>query len=77
MAEARQSQASRLDERWEVWLDESIPALGDETPREAARTPRGRELLEALLHDYEWSSEKLPDSAFTLEVETLRRKLGL
>ncbi len=62
---------------WEAWLDEPIPALRDQTPREAARTPLGRELLEALLHDYEWSSQRQPDAFFGPDVAALRRKLGM
>jgi hypothetical protein len=62
---------------WEAWLDEPIPALREQTPREAARTPLGRELLEALLNDYESSNRRLPDPAFGPDVAALRRKLGL
>jgi hypothetical protein len=35
------------------WIDTKVPALGNRTPRQAAKTPRGRERLEALLSDYE------------------------
>jgi hypothetical protein len=43
---------AELEERMiRHWLDESIPALGGLTPREAAKTPEGRALL-ADLFDY-------------------------
>jgi len=35
------------------WADEPIPALGDMTPRQAVRTPEGRERVARLLKDYE------------------------
>lgn len=35
------------------WLDEPIPALGDRTPREAARLTRARPKLVALLQEFE------------------------
>jgi hypothetical protein len=34
---------------WAAWLDERVPALGNKTPRQAARSERGRERLAALL----------------------------
>jgi len=66
-----------MADRWEAWLDEQIPALRDQTPREATRTPLGRELLEAPLHDYESNSGRLPHQAFGPDVAALRSKLGL
>lgn len=38
---------------WDSWVDEPIPALKGQTPREAARSAAGRERLEALLADFE------------------------
>lgn len=38
---------------WDEWVHEKIPALGDMTPIEAAKTPEGRELLEALLTQFQ------------------------
>ncbi len=31
------------------WLDESVPALGDETPKACLRTPKGRMRLKEML----------------------------
>src|SRR5262249_3116290 len=38
-----------LRRHWEQWLDTRVPALGNRTPRQAARSAGGRERLEALL----------------------------
>ncbi len=40
------------------WLDESIPALGGLTPREAAADTNARRELDALLKDMEWSDRR-------------------
>jgi hypothetical protein len=43
-----------------AWLDEPIPALGDLTPREAARRPATRRQLELLLQDMEQAEGRGP-----------------
>lgn len=40
------------ERHWESWLDTRVPALGNRTPRQAARTPEGRERLDALLAEF-------------------------
>jgi hypothetical protein len=63
---------------WKNWFNEPIPALKNETPREAAKTKAGRERLEALLLHYERSSLKNNNSnIFNPDVDDLRKKLGL
>lgn len=42
-------QGEKIEQRW---LDESVPALGGRTPREAAADPAARGELEALLDDF-------------------------
>jgi hypothetical protein len=42
------------------WLEESIPALGGMTPREAVRTPEGREMLEDLFAYIERQQASFP-----------------
>ena len=61
---------------WDAWLDTRVPALGNRTPRQAARTPSGRERLEALLADYSQKSVS-GRNAFAPDVDILKRKLGL
>lgn len=52
--ELRELEAALQEQHWTDWLDESVPALGGKTPRQAARSQAGREMLDALLADFEW-----------------------
>jgi hypothetical protein len=56
------------------WLDESIPALGGRTPREAAADPIGREELSQLLDSFPGPK---PDNPGTFDPQRLREALGL
>ena len=60
--------------RYMGWLDESIPALGGQTPREAARTPDGRRRVAQMIRSY-------PDASGIPGVQVPRadmlRELGL
>ena len=62
---------------WESWFDESIPALGDKSPREAAKTTDGRERLEALLLHYERYDLEKGDNLFKADISYLRKELRL
>ena len=53
-----------------------MPALGRRTPRQAAKTVRGRERLEALLADYVQKGVG-GRNAFEPDIGALRQKLGL
>lgn len=53
------------------WLDDSVPALGGLTPRQAAADPTRREMLEHLLDEFERSGIR------TYDVTELRRELRL
>ena len=48
-AEARAIEQEMRRRHWEEWLDTRVPALGNKTPRQAAKTASGRERLEGLL----------------------------
>lgn len=63
------------EQHWQSWLDTPIPALKDQTPREAAKTATGRERLEALLWQFEGQRESL--RSFSPDVKALRQALGL
>ena len=63
------------EKHWQEWLETSIPALKDQTPREAIKTAIGRERLEALLWEFEGKSESL--QSFAPNVKALRQELGL
>jgi hypothetical protein len=61
-------------EQEQRWLDESIPALDGQTPREAAADPIGRERLEQLFASLPGPT---PDNPGTFDPDRLRRALGL
>jgi hypothetical protein len=63
-------------EHWECWFDMKVPALAGLTPREAARDPKGRERLEALLLEFEWRDAR-GDSPMSPDMDALRRELGI
>lgn len=66
-----------MDKHWATWPDTSVPALRGMTPREAAKDPLGRELLEALLMDFETRNELRDDESMRVDLAKLRRELGL
>ena len=45
---------------WTDWVDKEIPALGGVTPRQAAKTEDGRELLTGLLQEFERNARTRP-----------------
>ncbi|HEV8367691.1 MAG TPA: SEC-C metal-binding domain-containing protein [Pyrinomonadaceae bacterium] len=65
------------EEHWTRWYDDPVPALNDMTPREAATTPEGRDLLESLLLYYESESKRRGDDNFNPDVAAMRRELGM
>ena len=68
--------AQVIQEKEVEWLDESIPALGGLTPREAADDPTRREDLLALLVEFE--RRDLPGTGFTsFNAKRIRTLLGL
>jgi hypothetical protein len=71
-----EAMAALMERHWEAWFDQRIPALGNKTPRQAARTKPGRELLEALLADYGWKNDRMPTNQ-RVDIAALRRELGL
>lgn len=58
-----------------AWLDEPIPALGGLTPREAARSPRSRSQLEALLNEFDQHEARLPEQQ-RIDLRPVRSALG-
>ncbi len=64
---------------WEGWFDEPIPALDNQTPKQASQSQAGREKLEALLTYYEYVDNQRPDSQQSLkaDVQFLRKHLNL
>lgn len=74
--EVQAVEAELARRHWEAWLETKAPALGHRTPRQAAKTARGRERLEALLAGYAQKGAGGRD-AFDPDIAALRRKLGL
>jgi hypothetical protein len=69
-------EAELARKHWNAWLDTKVPALGNRTPRQAAKSASGRERLEALLASY---GENRLGRRNTLEPDlaALKQKLGL
>lgn len=63
------------EQHMQNWLDESIPALGGLTPREAAKSKRGREQLALLLKEFEQAEDRLPLDE-RLDLRPTREALG-
>lgn len=61
---------------WDAWLDTKVPALGNRTPRQAAKSASGRERLEALLADY-GRNRVGGRNAFEPDIAALKQKLGM
>jgi len=67
-----------LERHYASWPDTPLPALGGKTPRQAARTEKGRHDLNALLRDFENSEErKRGDGQPFYDVNRIRRELCL
>ncbi len=61
----------------EEWVREKIPALSGLTPLEAASSKENRKQVEALLDGIEDMQESRPEDPFRVDVNGLRRILGL
>ena len=64
------------EKHYASWVDESVPALGGKTPRNAMKTPAGRKAVEALLAEIEHAEARLPENQ-RYDVGILRAALGL
>jgi hypothetical protein len=65
------------DEHWSKWYDIPVPALNDMTPREAAMSAEGRDLLESLLLYYESQAERYAGNPLNPDIPAIKRTLGL
>jgi len=57
-------------------MKDRIPALNLKTPRQAAQSKRGRELLDVLLKELEYRESQLPERE-RFDVSELRALLGI
>jgi hypothetical protein len=69
-------QEEMIREQWEGWLDTRVPALGNKTPRQAARTAPGRERLAALLAEFDREAADGPSSVMA-HLAAIRDALAL
>ena len=74
--EVQAAMKKAMDEHWRRWPDEKLPALDGKTPRQAVRNVDGREMVEALLADFERRNEHVKPM-LKVDIEALRRTLGL
>ncbi|MGH9030418.1 MAG: SEC-C metal-binding domain-containing protein, partial [Acidimicrobiales bacterium] len=65
-----------LRQKEDAWLEESVPALGGLTPRQAVSDPTRREDLVALLREFEHHDER-GSGMVSFDVARLRKRLGL
>jgi hypothetical protein len=75
--ELRAIMEDSFKQHWESWFDLPVPALKNMTPREAAKSDQGRELLESLLLLYEHHADNSPNNITSPDVPALRRELGM
>src|ERR1051326_1589751 len=75
--EVRALMGEKAKQYWDAWFDLPVPALDDMTPRQAAKTQEGRELLESLLLLYEHHSDADSGNALRPDIAALRRELGI
>lgn len=71
--EAIRAIVPQLEKKILGWLDDEIPALGGETPRQAVRTSEGRTKVERLINSMIDPTSGLPDGV--LDFEELRRRM--
>lgn len=75
--ELQQLVEAQMQAQVEGWIHQKIPALGNFTPMQVAEHPDGREMVEALLVEWERNIEDQPKGLFRPDVRALRRSLGL
>lgn len=74
--EALQALRELKARHYATWIDTPVPALGGRTPRQAARTQRGREQVDVILRSME-NGEHRAGGGTPFDFGPLRRGLGL
>src|SRR5205807_7742374 len=76
--EVRKQLQATMQKQVEGWVHEKIPALGGRTPLDAVRDPDGKEMVEALLLDWERRDERdVSPNQIRPDIGALRRLLDL
>ena len=64
-------------DHWGQWVDTALPILDGQTPREAAKSPSGREKVDALIQSACLNAGQNPDMDVQKKgIELARRDLG-
>lgn len=72
------AQLEQLQRRhYENWPEVALPALNNKTPLEAVRAADGREMVEALIAQFERDSSRMPVPPDPVVFAKLRQRLGL
>lgn len=75
--EVQAAMREHLRRHYRNWIDEKIPALGNRTPRKAARDRDGREAVEALIAQIERDGARTSPPLDAEIVREMRETLGL
>jgi hypothetical protein len=65
-----------MKRHYEAWMDEKLPALKGQTPREAVRTKAGKEKVAALIQEIERIGQGMAGYDFSI-THDLRKELGI
>lgn len=78
LPEIQEHLESMAKAHWQAWFTQPIPALDNQTPRQAVQTVDGREKLEALLLQYErYDIGRKANDPFKANIQYLREELAL
>jgi Protein of unknown function (DUF2384) len=76
--EVRKQLQAVMQKQVESWIHQKIPALGGRTPMQAVRDPDGKEMVEALLLQWERHDESdISPNQIRPDIGAIRRLLNL
>ena len=76
-AEDRQRFEVVFEQQYMSWLDTEVPMLGGKTPRQVARTAKGRAQVAAMINDWENMQNRNSDMQYIFDFNKLRAELGI
>jgi len=76
-SEARDQIVGGIENMFMKWADQAVPALNDLTPREAVKTPEGKEQVIDLINDWENETADTQNKQFSFDFNLLRENLGI
>ncbi len=75
--EDRQGITDMMEQQHMKWADESVPMLGNKTPRATVKTAAGKRRVAAMINDFEHRHSRDPDPQFRFDFNKLRADLGI